>query len=234
MAGRDRPRHEVIGRIDNLTLVSACWGDYFDRFGYDWFQSVENLDPQPAHVIVATDRELPLPDTYTQIPLREPYHWDAFNCAAEAATTEWVAALAMDDRLPPNAFADIDMSGDVEASVGIDSNGRAMRPTQAKWSEIMTNDWYPLSGYQVIRREVWMKYPLRPVEWADWIQALEWKAGGVRVTFSDRVRHYYKLHDSQHSRVKDVGVAMERIKLVKDMIRRGGIKPGNTWPPEAA
>lgn len=221
--------------VNNLTLVSASWGDeYWSKYGYDWHQSIENLDVQPAHVIIATDRKLPLGSGYQQIELREPYHWDAFNCAVEAANTEWVAGLAIDDRLPPDAFVDIDMSGDVEASMGIDSNGNAMRPTQAKWSEIMTSDWYPLSGYQIIRRDVWMKYPYRPVEWPDWIQALEWKAGGVRVAFSDRVRHNYTLHDKQHSRVKDSGVAMDRIRLVKDMIRNGGIKPGNTWPPEPA
>ena len=224
-----------MSRVENLTVFSASWGnEYWDKYGYDWHQSIENLDPQPAHVIIATDRTLPLGSGYQQIDLREPYHWDAFNAAVEAAETEWVAGLAIDDRLPPDAFADIDMSGDVEASFSIDSKGNAMRPRQHKWDEIMTNDWYPLSGYQIVKRDVWMKYPLRPVEWPDWVQALEWKAGGVRVRFSERVRQYYTLHDKQHSRVKNWQEAMGRIALVKDMIRNGGIKPGNVWPPEPA
>lgn len=233
MAGRNRPRHQV--KVENLTLFSASWGtEYWSKYGYDWYQSVENLDPQPAHVIVATDRKLPLGSGYQQIDVREPYHWEAFNAAVEAAETEWVAGLAIDDRLPPDAFVDIDMSGDVEASFSVDSEGRVYKPDNHKWSRIMGAEWYPLSGYQIVKRDVWMRHPLRPVVWADWIQALEWRAAEIQVKFTERVRHYYTCHPGQHSRVHNMREALDRIELVKDMIRAGGIKPGNTWPPEPA
>lgn len=221
-------------RVDNLTIISASWGDYFETFGDGWLKSLAALDPQPAHIVVATDRTLPLPSHFEQVPIRKPYFWESVNCAVEAAQTEWIAGLMLDDRQPPDALEDIDMTEDVEASIAIDSNGRPMRPQLARWNDIMDREWFPLSGYQIIKRDVFLRFPYRPVEWPDWIQALEWKAAGVRVRFSERVRQHYTLHPRQNSRPADMKVALDRIDLVKSMIRNGGIKPGNVWPPEAA
>lgn len=220
--------------VEDLTLFSASWGGYFARFGRDWLASIAALDPQPAKIIIATDRLLPLDQRFTQIEARQPYHWDAFNAAVEAADTEWVAGLALDDGLAPDAFANIIRSGDVEVSYALASNGALMRPKQDKWNNIMSEDWFPLSGYQIVRRDVWLRFPLRPVVWADWVQALEWKAAGVRVEFHERVKQHYRLHEGQHSNAKDYGMAKGNIELVKFMLANGGIRPGNEWPPFSA
>ena len=217
--------------VEDVTLISASWGNYFARFGRDWLASVAALDPQPAKIIVATDRLLPLDGRFTQIDAPKPYHWEALNAAVRAADTEWVASLMLDDTMPSDGLADIDRSGDVEASYALASNGALMRPKQVRWQNIMSDDWYPLSGYQVIRRDVWLRFPYRPVVWADWVQALEWKEAGIQVRFHERVRQHYRLHEGQHSNPSDLAEARANIELVKKMIREGGVKPGNEWPP---
>lgn len=217
--------------VEDLTLVSASWGNYFARFGREWLASIAALDPQPARIIVATDRLLPLPEHFVQVDAPKPYHWEAINAAVQAADTEWVSGLMLDDTVPADAFVDIDRSGDVEASWALASNGDLMKPKQARWNDIMAYNWYPLSGYQIIRRDVFLRFPYRPVVWADWVQALEWKAAGIQVRFTERVRQHYRLHAEQHSNAKDFGMAKGNIELVKMMIANGGIKPGNEWPP---
>ncbi len=221
--------------VDNLTLVGVSWGtEYFSKYKERWVASVLALDPAPAHIVIATDRELPLPPHFRQVPIEQPYHWEAFNCAVRAAETEWVCGLMLDDTMPSDGLVDIDMSGDVESSIAIDSHGSTMKPDPQRWRDAMDQPWYPLSGFQVIKRDVFLRFPYRPVEWADWIQALEWLAAGVDVRFSNRVRQHYTLHAGQHSRPKNFKLALERIQIVKQMIREGGVKPGNVWPPEPA
>lgn len=217
--------------VEDVTLFSASWGNYFARFGRDWLASIAALDPQPAKIIIATDRLLPLDQRFTQIEARKPYDWDAFNGAVEAADTEWVAGLALDDGLAPDAFANIIRSGDVEVSYALASNGALMRPKQDRWQNIMSEHGFPLSGYQIVKRDVWLRFPLRPVVWPDWVQALEWKAAGVRVEFHERVKQHYRLHTEQHSNATDAVAARANIEMVKQMIRDGGVKPGNEWPP---
>jgi hypothetical protein len=219
--------------VDNLTLIGASWGaEYFERWGDRWLASILALDPAPAQIVVATDRELPLPSHFKQVRAEQPYHWEAFNGAARAVETEWLCGLALDDTLPPDALQDIDMSGDVEASWALDSNGTLMKPRQEKWMNILNEDWYPLSGYQIIKRDVFLAFPYRPIEWPDWVQALEWRDAGIQVRFTERVRQNYTLHADQHSRVRNYEVAMARIRMAKQMIMTRGMKPGNCWPPE--
>lgn len=197
-------------------------------------RSVLALNPAPMEVVVSTDRPLELPDGWRQVEARKPYLWQAAAAAAEACRGDWLAPLMMDDTMPPDALVDVDTSGDVECSVSVDSTGFRMVPSRGKYENILDEPWYPLSGYQIIRRDVTLRFPYRPVVWADWIQSFEWWAAGLDVRFSDRVRHYYQLSDYQNSNVKDSGSAMKKIELMKRMVRAGGVKPGAVWPPEPA
>jgi hypothetical protein len=216
---------------DKVSLWTFCWGDYWDRYSQRWIESVKALDPAPLEVVVGSDRVLDLPDGWRQVPISEPFMWDGALKVAEACRGEWLAGVMMDDLMPSDALVDLDLSGDVECSVAVDSTGFRMVPTRERYENCLNEPWYPLSGYQIIRRDVFLRIPMRPVVWADWVLSFEWWQANLDVRFSDRVRYLYQLSPEQNSNVKDSGAAMKNIELMKRLVREGGVKPGAVWPP---
>jgi hypothetical protein len=208
------------------------WGDYWERFGDGWVDSIWALDPAPAEVIVATDRLLKLPVGWKQTDLREPYFWESVHHVCRQASYEYVAPVAIDDRMPVDGLADLVLEGDIIVSGHKDSDGTVKIPKREDYERAFDTPFYTLSGYAVFKKDVFERIPLRPIMWPDWVASIEYLQHGLDVRFEDRVRYHYTLHKDQHSRKGDFGIALKNVGLAQMMARNGGLKPGAVWPPE--
>jgi hypothetical protein len=166
--------------------------------------------------------------------ISEPYFWDGYNALVDEAKGEWLVPLMLDDTMPSDALDGLILDCDVECSVAIDSNNQLMIPSLERYMNILDEDWFPLTGFPIMTKQVAQKYPYRPVYWADWVATIEWFAAGVTVRISDKVRYNYTLSKNQRSRPRNPQEAFEQIELMKQMVRGCGVKPGSCWPPEPA
>ena len=217
--------------VPNLSFVTCCWGDYWDKYGERWIKTVQALDPQPAEIIVSVDRPVELPNGWKQMRPREPYFFEAWMDVFQAAENEYVAFLSMDDLMPPDGLADLTLEGDVVVCGLVHSDGNVSIPTKEKYDNIFNENWYPLVGYLIIHRDLLTKVRWRPVVWQDWVAALEFKYLNLDVRFDNRVRYIYSMHPDQHSR-KNPGEGWEAIRLMKELLPTGRVIHDASWPPK--
>ena len=100
----------------DVSVVSCVWGDYV-RFLPGWFEMIGRLDPQPREVVVATFpehvddlRPYPCRVVFEDLHVPAGHHtipW-MFNLAGFAATSTWLANLAIDDELLPDGLAGLE------------------------------------------------------------------------------------------------------------------------------
>lgn len=193
-------------------------------------QSVLALDPQPAEVVVATDKELVLPQGWKQIPAAEPYFFESWNQVFSAASGPYIAFLSMDDTMPPDALADLVLEGDVIVSGLVHSNGVVSIPTKDKYDNIFNENEYPLVGCLIYHKSVFDRVKLRPITWTDWVAALEYKHLGFDIRFDSKVRYVYSVHAGQHSR-RDAEQGERAIAFMKEHLPIGRVVHDGSWPP---
>lgn len=215
-----------------VAIVTTAWGDYWSRFGGRWVAAVQALEHAPAEVIVASDERLALPDGWVCIPARKPYFLDAWFGAIQRASSPWIFMCGLDDEPTPNAMTDLVLEGDVIYGPQITDDGTAHGPNPSGWETILNFDggWFPCTGWNLMRRDVYLQYPQRRAVWADWMMACELRYHNVDVRFQDTVRQIYHLHPDQHSR-SDKGQSRKRIEEFKRMLATGRVVPGLDWPP---
>lgn len=210
-----------------VSLVTACWGGYWEKYGDEFVASVQGLTTQPDEVIVATDEPLVLPDGWKQIPASEPYFFDAWNDAFMAARNEWVTFLSMDDKLFPHALDQLTLGGDVTVCSVLDSNGTICTPDLEKYDNIFNENLYPLVGWCIYRKSTIERIPFRRVNLTDWIAALEYRAAGLDVRVDPVVRYWYRLHPGQLSWRGN----WDDVNLMKELLPTGRVVPGREFPP---
>lgn len=210
-----------------VSLVTACWGGYWDKYGDEFVASVKGLNTPPDEVVVATDVPLVLPDGWRQIPASEPYFFDAWNDVFLAARNEWVTFLSMDDKLMPHALDGLRLDGDLTVCGVLDSNGTVCIPDLGKFDNIFNEDRYPLVGWCIYRRSTIERVPFRRVNLTDWIAALEYHVLGLDVRVDPTVRYWYRLHHDQFS---SKGTWAD-VNLMKELLRTGRVIQGREFPP---
>lgn len=218
--------------VSDVALVGFCWGDFWERFGAQWIETVEALNPQPERILLLTDKPVSLPFGWDQEHTEHSTIWDVINNGYVKAETKYVAGLAMDDSMPKDALYDLKLDVDVVVSGHRDTLGNINIPTRERYENCLDEPWYPLSGYHVMRSDLFTEIPLRPVDWCDWINMFEWFQHGLNLHFDGRVRQLYTIRDGQYSQPKNPKQARANINLMRDLIRNGGVKPGAVWPPE--
>lgn len=215
----------------DVAIVTTAWGDYWDRFGDRWMQSVLALEDTPGEVIIASDRLLDVPDGWRVVTAVEPHFLDAWYWAIHRAHSPLIFMCGLDDEVTPNAMTDLPEVWDVVYGPQM-AGDKIHGPNREGWERILeeTEDWFPCTGWNLIRRDIYLKYPQRRVVWADWIMAMEFKYHGVDVRFDDTIRQRYNLHDGQHSRSQSMK-PLVNIRKYRPYIKAGRVLPGLEWPP---
>lgn len=220
-------------RGKTVSLVSITSKSYWDQYGRRWLGTIEDLDPRPDEILLLSDFTPNVPSCVRLVEAREPFSVDGWmNHARVVASGDYIGYLGMDDTMPINAFSKLTLEGDVIVSGNVDGKGDVNMPTRREWLDCLNDPWYTLNGYQIVHRDIAKLIPYRPLPWADWVASLEYFQHKLDVRFENRIRYYYNLHDGQVSRPDDFNAELDKIALVKQMIRDGGIKPGACFPPE--
>ena len=80
---------------ESVTVITAAWGDYWDRYGKTWTAAIEQLDPQPSEIIVVSDKPI---ETNFQVIIEHDCHLGVFrNAGVRAASSTWIVPSDLDD-----------------------------------------------------------------------------------------------------------------------------------------
>lgn len=213
--------------MGSISLVTACWNGYWDRYGAQWVESVQALNTAPDEVLIASDCLLDLPSGWKQKPAVEPFVFDAWNDVIGSASNEWVAFLSMDDLLLPHALDDLVLGGDVVVAGMRDSAGFERVPDPVRYQNILHEPSYPLVGWLIYRREFHTRHPFRRTNFTDWIAALEYHHHNADIRFDPTIRYHYNIHPQQLS-AQD---ATKEVELMKQLLTHYRVTPGPEWPP---
>ena len=183
-----------------ITVVGFAWGTAYKNEVQAWWDSVQALDPPADDIVVAYHPDddcgvIDLPCRLVECRTRTA---DAMINAAVATIDEgWIAALAIDDRFYPDAFAcmppHIDKVADVVANtLRFMSHGG----TNPSAPERMSHDRFHnhVMGTSWFTKDIWERtggYP--DVYWSDWafwwkcfVHGARWfKPAGVQVLVND-------------------------------------------------
>lgn len=183
----------------NVSIVSACWGNYWQRFGKEFCDSIESLNTKPHEVIVVSDCIADYPEWLKVIyPFSSVRKWDWLNEAVLHATGEWVWLLGIDDLAYAHGLDGIVFEGDVIA-IGATENGKSWIPDQLKWNSLLFESGNPMAGGMICKRSAYLRYPLRNTTYSDWMQWLEMRHSGVDVRFDQRERFIHRKHADANS-----------------------------------
>mgnify|MGYP001354196753 CR=1 FL=1 len=127
----------------SVTIVSCVYGDPYKRFVPRWVDAIAALKPGPDAVIVATDGDIDIPDVRVVESFchwRYPQAWH-LRKAVEAADTDWVWVVDIDDLAHPDGLFGIDaVQGDVW-QMGFDrSDGLSYLPPQMSAVEFLASE----------------------------------------------------------------------------------------------
>lgn len=223
---------------NSLTLITTCWGDYWDRFGSKWLEIVTNLNPQPAEIMFVSREDIELPEMPNLTHLIDknlgPANW--YTGYARYASCEWVTMFTLDDQMPLNGFTNLKLEGDVVIgpcrNIG-DSTFHQCDihvPTVESYEKILELDYYPLTGWAMFRKEVLVKIPSRPIDFEDWALFMEFRQHNVDVRADNAIRNFYFHHADQRSKNPDPGT-LANIQYLRDLLPTGRVIPGAEWPP---
>jgi hypothetical protein len=220
----------------SLTLITTCWGDYWNRFGSKWLENVTLLNPQPAEILFISREDIELPDMPNLTHLIDetlgPDNW--YTGYVRFAKYDWVTMFTLDDQMPLNGLKNLNLEGDVVVgpcmNLGDFQYHQCHIHQPGNYKEILELDFYPLTGWAMFKKEILLKIPSRPIDWEDWALFLEFRQHNVDVRIDNKIRNYYVHHAGQRS--KNVSSdAKEKIFYLKQLLPTGRVIPGAEWPP---
>jgi hypothetical protein len=223
---------------NSLTVITTCWGDYWEKYGKKWLEIVTNLDPQPAEILFVSRDDIDLPDlpNLTHIIDKNlgPANW--YTGYVRFASKEWVTMFTLDDQMPLNGFANLKLEGDVVIgpcrNIG-DSRYHMVdihMPSLESYDKIFEYEHYPLTGWAIFKREILLKIPSRPIDWEDWALFLELRQHNVDVRIDPTIRNYYFHHENQRSKNINKDTPFQ-IYYLKQVLPSGRVIPAAEWPP---
>lgn len=181
--------------MTTVAVVSCIYGDAYDHFAADWYDSLLSLNRQPDEILLHRGERQP-DELYPQARLQ--------NEAVANVTADWVWQLNVDDLALPDALDGIDQ---VEADVWLMGYRRADGAEYVP--DALPNDAYlaltgnPYPGMSAFRRSAfeWVGgYPIIAHE--DWGLWRRLARAGCRFESSGRVHSTYQQHPVQRSAVE--------------------------------
>lgn len=187
------------------TIVSCLYGNAYNRFVNQWAASIAQLNTKPADIIVATDRtvaERGYHISHAQAVINECTwrHPQAFHLqqAIEAAQTEWVWILDMDDQALPDALDGIDqVQADVWQMGYERSDGHVHIPPQLTAAEYLTEKGNHFTACSAIRTDAFRDAGGFPdVAFQDFGLWRRLALIGASFQSSGRAHYRYNLHEN--------------------------------------
>ena len=187
---------EVVAVMGLTEATAACivFGDsYWSRFGARWLASVERADPQPDHVMICSDREIPVPPWVELIVSNEP-GFRMTNKLAKLCRTTWLCWIGVDDEYVGDSFSDL--TGDTDAiAFGSQQQGEATWIAWPSGHDAYSVTWQlpnnPMNGGQFFRAKSLVEIPFRDYIYSDEVLWSEWSYFGKTVKFENRVRQIW-------------------------------------------
>jgi hypothetical protein len=200
----------------SVTITTAAWGDYWDRYGEQWSSYILRLDPQPTEVIVVSDRPI---KTDFKVVIESDCHLGVFrNAGVNAATSTWIVPSDLDDEPLPNYIDNLDDSYDIICYSFEDNNKSKYCGSNKTWDKIFNlKSKNPLVSCSAVKKELLIKYPYRKIGWEDWALWLDLKSANASVKFDQTVRYRYQ--NNEHSLSKQhVNIKNEEIYTLKKLL----------------
>jgi hypothetical protein len=185
----------------DITIFAFVWGDTHNHFIPEWHEAIQNLEVQPADVIVATNPDNPadvygLPYTIMELPLGMGDDMPLLNEIVAACKTRWVGECDIDDVLCPEALNHISDANGYDAcanTIRLKSNGSivASRPemfhANPQANHVMVNTYFTKEIFDRVGG-----YPLEAYfqDWGLWWklhkhQAKWFPSPGIQMIYND-------------------------------------------------
>lgn len=191
----------------SVTITTAAWGDYWDRYGKKWTSHISNLNTKPLEVIVVSDRPI---KTDFKVIIEKDCNLGIFrNAGIKSAEGIWIVPSDLDDEPLPNYIDNLDNNYDVIAYNMIDYKGKNYYSDSNSWENIFSiNTKNPLVSCSAVKRNILLKIPYRKIGWEDWALWLDLKKAGVQIKFDNTIRYRYNNTPNSLSR---------QLKKIKDL-----------------
>jgi hypothetical protein len=182
----------------SVTVVSCVYGEHYRQFVPRWAKAVEDLDPQPDAVIVATDGHVDVPGARVIESFchwRYPQAWHLQQAIA-AATTDWVWILDIDDLAFPDALQGLhDVMADVWQLGNERSDGEKYTPPRMTAAEFLASERNVYVAGSMIRTDIFREVGgFRDVALQDWCLWRTLARHGASVEPSQRMHFQYMRH----------------------------------------
>lgn len=181
-----------------VTVVSCVYGQHYYKFVPRWLAAIEDLDPKPDAVIVATDGGIEIPDVKVIESFchwRHPQAWH-LQQAIMAAQTEWVWIVDIDDLAFPGGLAGLeDVAADVWQLGFERSDGELYTPPQLTADAFLASRQNVYVGTAMIRTDIFREVGgFRDVALQDWELWRRLAKHGAVVESSGRRHFHYMRH----------------------------------------
>lgn len=192
-----------MGLRPGITLVTACYGDYWERFSEQWIAAIEATDPQPDSVVLATDVQRPVPSWCVEVVLGKGLHMaDYFNSGVGCASTEWVMCIGFDDAVLPGAFEPFETEADCylfPMVFGGAMEGNGLARYLGGFEQMPNNMHNPMAGGFLHRTSLLREMPFRRMSYFDWAHFSEMAYFGKTVEDSPTPRAVWVRHGTAHA-----------------------------------
>jgi hypothetical protein len=156
----------------NITVLSVVHGDWFDRFGLGFIETLEAASCENA--VLVSDRKVSVPSFVKLIVKDFENHADFCNTANAALETDWGLWLGFDDLLLPDALESIESNADI---YGWPHQMSGIRSGLSSYLGDYENTWRlghnPMAGGFAYRKELLEEIPFRDFIYLDWIHFCE-------------------------------------------------------------
>ncbi len=180
-----------------ISLVTACYGDYWDRFSEGFFNSLAQCDPQPHEVIIVTDVSRQTANAYNIVAPGSMA--SMFNAGCSAASGEWVWVTGFDDQFLPPAFTPFHTDADAFLfPMMMDGQIRKYDGGYERMWELHDD---PMHGGFMHRRTLLEGMPWRDLPFPDWSLFSEMAYHGKTIATDPMPRSIWVRHEDAHCTV---------------------------------
>jgi hypothetical protein len=196
-----------------ITIGTANWGGYWEKYGDCWTQAVLELNPTrvviASDVPIKTDFDVVLCNIHSLGPMR--------NAAIEITDTEWFVPSDLDDIPLKGYIDDIGQDCEIHAFSCLMSDHVYSGNPHAWDSAFSEGAVNPLVSCSAYKTDWAKRVKYRQIGWEDWAFWLDMKKAGARVYWDQRCRYIYTRPTGSLSR-QDIS---RKEKEIADLKRAG-------------
>ena len=208
----------------NITVLSIVHGDWFERFGSGYIETLEAASCENA--VLVSDRKVSVP-SFVKLTVKDfENHADFCNTANAALETDWGLWLGFDDLLLPNALSDIDSDADIYGwphQLGGTRSGFSSYTGRFELTHVVSYN--PMAGGFAYRKEFLTEVPFRDYIYLDWVQFAEASYFGATFEPSEVARTIWMRYEDSLS-LTPHQEAEAQVRAFKDKLNAGLIQKG--------